>query len=201
MFGAFAEAVRATTQPCTLLLLAPVLAVVAATRCRWHSLAAALAAAVAGGWMFAAGWIVLDDVGIRITALAVTAALVALVVAPRVGRLAGAAATRLHPIAVAGVTLIATLWWRPCVGTELGVILTGARDGLAGQLPGMAAYMLGAMAPVALIVFAAHALGPRDRAVGVAMWVGATLGVAVAGALVIGRHDEVVVALTRLTTG
>lgn len=143
MFGAFAEAVRATTQACTLLLLAPVLAVVIATRCRWQSLVAALIAAVIGGWVLAANSILLDDFQIRVSAALVLAALVLIVIGPRHEKFGWAAGAGVQTLAVGGVTLLATLWWRPCVGTELGVILTDARKGLAGQLPGMAAYMIG----------------------------------------------------------
>lgn len=201
MLSAFAEAVRATTQPCTLLLLAPVLAVVIATRCRWQSLAAAVVAAVVGGWVFAANSIVLDNVQVRVSAALVVAALVLIALATRVEWLAWAADTRVQTAAVGGVTFVATLWWRPCVGTELGLILTGAQDGLAGELAGMAAYMIGAMAPVALVVLLARTISLQDHALTIASWVGATFGIVIAGALLVGRHDAVVVALNRLTTG
>lgn len=201
MLSAFAEAVRATTQPCTLLLLAPVLAVVIATRCRWQSLAAAVVAAVVGGWVFAASSIVLDDAQVRVSAALVVVALVLIVAAPRVERLAWAADPRVQTAAVGGVTFAATLWWRPCVGAELGVILTGARDGLVDELAGMAAYMVGAMAPVALVVLLAQTLSLREDALTLASWAGATLGIVIAGTLLVGRHDDVVVALNRLTTG
>ena len=65
MIGAFAEAVRATLQRCTLLLLVPALAAAVATRCRWWSLVGATGAAVIGGWVFATGWLVLDGPWLR----------------------------------------------------------------------------------------------------------------------------------------
>jgi hypothetical protein len=201
MFGAFSEAVRATTQACTLLLLAPVLAVVIATRCRWQSLVAAVVAAVVGGWVFAANSLVLDGFQLRVSAVIVLAALVLILIGPRHQRLGWATDVRVQTLAVGVVTFLAALWWRPCVGTELGVILTGAHKGLAGELPGMTAYMIGAMAPVALVVLLARTVAPQERALTAASWVGATLGIVIAGALVIGRHDEVVVTLNRLTAG
>lgn len=201
MIGAFAEAVRATTQACTILLLAPAIAIVVATRCRWQSLAAAAVAAVAGGVTLAAGWFVLDGGWLRLSAVGVVAVFVVMVAAPRHPRLAFADGVGLQALAAAAVTYCATLWWRPCVGTELGVILTRSRRDLAGQIPGMAAYMLGAMVPVAFVVLLATVVAPRHRSLTAMTWIGATVGVVLAGALVVGRHDDLVVTLNRMTTG
>jgi cytochrome c biogenesis protein CcdA len=98
------------------------------------------------------------------------------------------------------VTFVATQWWRPCIGSELGSILTASRDGFAGQLPGMAAYMLGAMIPVLVTVLIIRAIDPSSARALVAGRIAAVVGVIVAGALAIGRHDELVTALTRWTT-
>ncbi len=201
MIGAFAEAVRATLQPCTLLLLVPALAVVVATRCRWWSLVAAAGAAVIGGWSLAAGWIVLDGFWLQWSAVFVLAVLLLAVLGPVRPRFGWAADARFEAPAVGGVTLLATLWWRPCVGTELGAILTASRGDLAGQLAGMAAYMLGALVPVALVVLLVRTIDLRGRRLTATAWAGGALGIVVAGALAVGRHDEVVGVLDRLTTG
>jgi cytochrome c biogenesis protein CcdA len=97
------------------------------------------------------------------------------------------------------LTLVATMWWRPCVGEQLGIILNGAQDGLAGELLPMAAYMIGAMVPVAIVVAAMYATEPPRRLSNTISWVFAVTGVVVAGSLVAGQHDEVVVTLTRWT--
>ena len=102
------------------------------------------------------------------------------------------------PVAAA-VALLATMWWRPCVGEELGSILTNAQTGLAGQIPGMTAYLLGAMTPVAIVALAMNVAGPTERRRAVVGVTAALVGVVVVGALAVGRHDSVVVTLTRWT--
>ena len=201
--GPFAEAVRATFQPCTFLLIVPTLAAVIAAGARWQSLVGAATAAVVGGWVLADNQILLDGAWLRLSALVAIGLLVVLAsrtvrhTIPGVGR-------RLdHAWAQAGVvgllTFMATMWWRPCVGEELGVILNGAQVGVAGQLLPMAAYMLGALVPVAAVVAARYAIEPSERLVVPVSWVFAVIGIVIAGSLAAGQHDEVVVALTRRT--
>jgi cytochrome c biogenesis protein CcdA len=91
------------------------------------------------------------------------------------------------------------MWWRPCVGAELGAILNGAQDGLAGEVVPMAAYMLGAILPVAVVVAISRAVQPPERATTVLAWGAVAVGLVVAASLVAGQHDEVVVTLTRWT--
>ncbi len=95
---------------------------------------------------------------------------------------------------------MATLWWRPCIGEELGAILTGARAGLLGELPGITAYMLGAMVPVLAVVLVVRAIDPSPMATRRAGWSAGGVGLAVAAAVAVGRHDELVTTLTRWTT-
>ena len=83
VIGAFAEAVRSTTQPCTFLLVVPSMVAVVATRARWRSLAAVLSAAIVGGWWFAANRFVVSGVWLRFSAIVVVAVLVVVVLAPR----------------------------------------------------------------------------------------------------------------------
>jgi hypothetical protein len=199
MFAAFAEAIRATTQPCTLLLLLPPLAMAVITRGRWAPFAAICVGAVLGGWLFVANVVVLSDAQLQLSGLLVVAAIFIGAVAPDVPQLRWAAVPRVEAAMAGGVSFFATLWWRPCVGTELGSILTAARLGLPGQLPGITLYMLGAMVPVLAAVLALHATGPSAVAARRASWVAGGVGIVTAGALTIGRHDELVSALTRWT--
>lgn len=201
--GPFAEAVRATIQPCTFLLIVPTLAAVVAAGARWQALVAATIAGVTGGWVLADNRVLLDGAWLRVSAVVSIGLLVVLVLAtgpwspPVIDRHLGGAWAR---AAVAGaLTFAATMWWRPCVGEELGVILNGAQDGLAGELLPMAAYMLGALVPVAVVVAVRYAAEPSQRLVVATGWMFAAIGVVVAGSLAAGQHDDVVVTLTRWT--
>ena len=199
MLGAFAEAIRATIQPCTFLLVVPIVVVVLATGARRWPTAAATGAAIVGGWLLASNWLILDGWQLQLFAALATVAIVAVALAPFDERLTALRDDRVAAPVAAGVALLATMWWRPCVGDELGSILTDAQTGLAGQIPGMTAYMLGAMVPVLIVALAVDVGRPSERrraTVGVAASV---IGLVVVGALAIGRHDSVVVTLTRWT--
>lgn len=199
MFGAFAEAIRATAQPCTFLLVVPIAVVVLATGARWRATVAASGAAIVGGWLVASNWFILDGWQLQLSAGVAIVAIVAVAAAPFDQRLASLGGDRVRVPVAAGVSLLATMWWRPCVGEELGSILTDAQTGLAGQVPGMTAYMLGAMTPVAIIALAVNAAGPAQRRRAAVGALAATFGLVIVGALAIGRHDSVVVTLTRWT--
>ncbi len=198
MFDAFGEAVRATTQPCTFLLVAPTLVGVMLVGATGAALGAALVAAILGGWLLAGNWWVLDGEWLQVSAAVLLAGIVVVAASYRVDRLE---AVR-RPTAAAGAsfatTLLASLWWRPCVGQELGSILTSSQSDVVGQLPGMAAYMLGTMVPVVALVLVVRAIEPRrpERLA----FAAATLGIVIAGSLVLGRHDTVIVTLTRWST-
>ncbi len=198
----FAEAVRATAQPCTFLLIAPTLAAVLAAGARWQAVAGALAGGVIGGWFVADNRIVLDGAWLRLSGLVAMAGFV-LLVSPAARRVVPGAGRLDEPEAQAGVvgalTLLATMWWRPCVGEQLGIILNGAQHGLADQLLPMAAYMVGALVPVAIVVALRYVIEPSDHLAHAVGWVFAAAGVVVAGSLVAGQHDDVVVTLTRWT--
>jgi hypothetical protein len=200
MLAAFAEAIRATTQPCTLLLVLPSLVMVIITSGAWAPFAAICVGAVLGGWLFIANVVALSDVQLQISGVLVALAIGVVVGARSVPRLRWADRAGVRTAVAGAVSFVATLWWRPCIGTELGSILTASRRGLPGQLPGITAYMLGAMAPVLALVLLVRVIEPSPTASRRAGWVAGTLGLVVAGALVIGRHDELVSALTRWTT-
>jgi hypothetical protein len=200
MLPAFAEAVRATTQPCTLLLLIPPLAMAVITKGRWAPFAAICIGAVLGGWLFIANVVALSTAQLQLSGLLVAAAIGVVVVAPTMPQVAWAATSSAETAAAGGVAFVATLWWRPCVGTELGAILTAARSGVVGQLGGVTAYMLGALVPVLAAVLVIRVIHPSATNARRASWVAGGIGIATAGALAIGRHDTLVTALTRWST-
>jgi cytochrome c-type biogenesis protein len=196
--GPFAEALRSTVQPCTLLLIAPALAISIALRNRWSALGAIVGAAIVGGWLLAANRFVVDGIWVRVVAVLVATALLATL--PQVHERFPVFGTEGAAVAVAGtVTFVATLWWRPCVGTELGAVLNGAQDGVASELLPMTLYMLGAMVPVAIVVFAQAAIEPPERVTRLASWAALGVGLVIAASLMAGQHDEFVAALTRWT--
>lgn len=200
MLPAFAEAIRATTQPCTLLLvLVPVIMTIV-TRGRWPPFVAMCIGAVLGGWLVLANVVVLSDSQLQVSGGLVVVVLATMLASPALSWLRWAQQPWAQTAAAGVVTFVATQWWRPCIGSELGSILTASRDGLARQLPGMAAYMLGAMIPVLVAVLITRAIDPSSARALVAGRIAAVVGVIVAGALAIGRHDELVTALTRWTT-
>jgi cytochrome c biogenesis protein CcdA len=201
MIPAFFEAIRATTQPCTLLLLLPALLVAVITRGRRAPFTAICLGAALGGWLFVANVVSLSDLQLQISAILVAIAIAVIVAAPYVGRLAWAQSPPAQTAAAGGVSFVATLWWRPCIGSELGSILTASRSGIAAQLPGITAYMLGAMVPVLVVVLVMRALDPSPRAAQRAALVAGSASLVISVALAIGRHDELVTTLTRWTAG
>ena len=203
MFGPFTEALRATLQPCTFLLIVPTMAVVIAGRARWQALVAAVAAAIAGGWILADNEFLLDGSMLRVSAVAVLLATVALVV-PSLGDRVPHSPDALSRAwvqsgVVAFVVLVATQWWRPCVGTELGAILSDAQFNVTGQLLPMASYMLGAMVPVAAVVAIRYAAEPSERVQVSVSAVAGLLSLVIAVFLIAGQHESVTVTLTRWT--
>ena len=183
MLPAFAEAIRASTQPCTLLLVLVPLTMAVVTRGRWPPFVAMCIGAVLGGWLVLANVVALSDSRLQVSGGLVVVVLATMLASPAVSWLRWAQ----HPWAQTGaagvVTFIATQWWRPCIGSELGSILTASRDGLAGQLPGMTAYMLGAMIPVLVAVLIIRFIDLSPARAIVAGRIAAVAGLIVAGAL------------------
>ncbi len=200
MLPAFLEAIRATTQPCTLLLLLPPVVMAIVTRGRWSAFGAACVGAVLGGWLFIANVVALDGWQLQLSGALVVAAIGLVIAAPSTARLRWVATPGVEAATAGLVAFAATLWWRPCIGEELGAILTGARGGRSGELPGMTAYMLGAMMPVLAVVLAVRAIDPSAAAARRYGWLAGGCGMVVAAAVALGRHDELVTTLTRWTT-
>jgi hypothetical protein len=177
-----------------------VVLVVVAARFRWEAVASVLAAGVLGGWVFAANSFVLDGWWLRLSAVPVVGvvAVVATQAArvrcvERGGRAVGA-------LGAGFVTFVATLWWRPCVGRELGTILTAAQSGTTGQLLPMAAYIIGALSPVVGLALAHRAWEPAAQVTTRLGWVAVAMTTVIGCSILAGQHDEVVVALTRWTS-
>ncbi len=200
MLAAFAEAIRATTQPCTLLLLLPAIVMAILSRGRWPAFAAICVGAVLGGWLFIANVIALDAWQLQLSGAFVAALIALALVAPYVHQLNLAATPGVQSATAGVVTFVATLWWRPCIGEELGAILTGARAGVPGELPGITAYMLGTMVPVLAVVLVVRAIDPSPTTTRRLGWCAGGVGLVVAAAMAVGRHDELVTTLTRWTT-
>ena len=200
MLPAFFEAIRATAQPCTLLLLVPPIIMAIVTRGRWTAFAATCVGAVLGGWLFIANVVALDGLQLQLSGALVVAAIGTLLIAPSVPQLRWATTMSAQAAIAGAVTFVATLWWRPCIGEELGAILTGARNGVVGELPGITAYMLGAMMPVLGVVLVVRAIDASPDAARRAGRSAGAVGLVVAAAVAIGRHDELVSTLTRWTT-
>lgn len=200
MFASFAEAIRATTQPCTLLLLLPAIVMAIVTCGRWLAFAAICVGAVLGGWLFVANVVALDGWQLQLSGLLVVTAIGLALIAPSVRQLNWAATSGAQAALAGVVTFVATLWWRPCIGAELGAILTGARTSVAGELPGITAYMLGTMVPVLAVVLVVRAIDPSPTATRRIGWCASGVGLVVAAAMAAGRHDELVTTLTRWTT-
>lgn len=195
MIATFVEAVRATGQPCTFLLLAPTLLTVAALRATWWSVVAAFATAVVGGWLLAANIFVLDGWPLRVSGALVAATVVGAVALPvprTLGRERAVAAS-----VASAVTLLASLWWRPCVGVEFGRLLTAAQSEAIAPLPGLAVYMVGAMFPLLLVALAWRTVAPPPRVERIARIAAAGGACVVALAILAGRHDALVTGLTR----
>ncbi len=199
MIPAFFEAIRATTQPCTLLLVLPAMLMAVIIHGRWIPFGAICLGAVLGGWLLVANIVSLSDLQLQLSGALVAMAIAVIVAAPYTTRLTWAQTNPAQTTVAGCVSFVAALWWRPCIGEELGSILTASRDGIAAQLPGITAYMLGAMVPVLAVVLLMRALDPSPRAAQRTALVAGGASLVVAGALAIGRHDELVTTLTRWT--
>jgi cytochrome c-type biogenesis protein len=201
MIPAFFEAIRATTQPCTLLLVLPALLMAVITRGRWMPFAAICLGAVLGGWLFVANVVSLSDLQLQLSGVLVAMAIAVIVAAPSTTSSRWAQTLPARAAVAGGVSFIAALWWRPCIGEELGSILTASRNGVAAQLPGITAYMLGAMLPVLIVVLIMRIVDPSPKVAQRAALLAGGASLVVAGSLAIGRHDELVTTLTRWTVG
>lgn len=201
MIDAFVEGVRSIVQACHLVIIAPVAMVIIAARGRWQAVAGAVAGVVIGGYVFVMRWLILTDAQLRLSALAVIAVLVVLLL-PTLFRgdqpvwLKRLGAVVESPWAAAimamMVGIVVTLWWRPCVGEALGDILTLAPNEPWGQLLPTIGFMLGIAIPLVVIGLVYAAAQPSNEIVSRLSIAAAGLGVLLAGSVVIGQHGEIV---------
>lgn len=192
MIDAFAEGVRSIVQVCHLVILAPVALTVVAARSRWESVAGAVTGVVFGGWIFATGWITFSDTTLRVSAVVLIVSVVVLG-APR---LFGRDEVVRSPAAIGaitgGVALVVTQWWRPCVGEQLGSILTHAPARPVSQLLPTIGFMLGISVPLVAIGLLHAAWPPAPPTAARLGSVGCGLAVVLGASVLAGRHGEIV---------
>ena len=208
MIDAFVEGVRSIVQACHLVILFPVAMLVIAGRARWQVVAGAVLGIVLGGWVFMTRWLVLDDTQIRWSSLIVIGATAFVGLGFVVARRGSPTADDGGPVTApftggpwvsggitAVVAFIVTTWWRPCVGEQLGDILTRAPDDPWGQLLPSIGFMLGVATPIVLLGAAIAAWEPSART-GDRLAIGTTaIGVVLGLSVLAGRHGEIVATL------
>ncbi len=202
MIDAFVEGARSIVQACHLVILAPVMLAVLAGRGRWQVVAGGVAGIALGGWLFATRWLVLDETAIRWSALVVIASLLGIGLGDRALRLRRGPAEAdaswfpwLQAALAAISAVVATSWWRPCVGEELGEILTQAPGAPWAQLLPTVGFMLGISIPVVLVGLAMAAWHPSPVAAQ-RVTLGATgVGLVLGATVLAGRHGEIVARL------
>lgn len=207
MIDAFVEGVRSIVQVCHLVILAPVGLTIVVARGRWQAVAGAVLGVVVGGWVFVTNRFgSVTDTQLRATASILIVAVV-LLGFPRLfdrdhPRWMRAAGDRVRsPVAAFGVSALVaamvTQWWRPCVGVELGTILTNGPNDPWGQLLPSSAFMIGIAAPLVLIGLAYAAIRPTNEVSTRLGWVGAGLTIVLAMSVIAGQHGEIVSRLFR----
>lgn len=175
-----AEGIRSSLLPCSYSVLLPALAlVVLRKRERIDVLGVFAGATIASAWIRAAGISDLPAGRVVTTLLVIGGLLSALLVNHRPAGLAAAA--------LIGVFAGAT--WLPCVGEELGALLTRAPDDPATALLLLAVYLTGVMIPVVALV-ALLSYVPAARRWADRRWVAAVAkaSIAAVGVLVLTGH-------------
>ncbi len=194
----FIEGVEVVTWACTLTVLVPGLALVlVARRTRLTVAVYYVVGAALLAWAQAAGhwWVSARGVALVIAALLAAGTYAAAWFAPQ----------HSSPYATgAGIVggALAGWMWRPCVGSLLGDILNDATTDGPRTAGLMLIYMVGALLPVLLIAIAPYAVPVIGRALDrrpVAV-VGAVVGGAYAVTLAIGRYDDLIGELYRISS-
>lgn len=202
MVDAFVEGVRSITQVCHLVILAPVGLMIVAGGGRWPAVVGAVAGVVVGGWIFVANWLgAITESELQVSAVLVIVAAV-LLGFPRLldrnrttlrGKVGSTVRSAGGTAGICGaVGVLVVQWWRPCVGTELGSILTAAPDDPWGELFPTIGFMLGISLPL-IAVGLVYAVWTPSRPVARRLgWAGATLTIVLAGSVLAGQHGEIV---------
>lgn len=195
MIDGFVEGVRSITQVCQLVILAPLGLMIIAARGRWAAVAGAVGGAVVGGWLFVTNRFgAITDLELRVSALLVIAAAVILAFPQLLGR-RGAATVRSRPgvaLICGGSGILVVQWWRPCVGTELGSLLTEAPGDPWGQFLPAVGFMLGMSTPLLVLGLIFSTWRPAAAASRALGWSATVLTVALAGSVLAGHHGEIV---------
>ncbi len=202
MIDAFAEGVRSLDQVCHLVVTAPVALTIVAGRGRWQTVLGAIVGVVLGGWIFVTNTVgSFSDLQLRASAVVVMIAVVILgfpsifdrgqpawlhTLGRRAQTPGGSA------VIAAGVAVLVAQWWRPCVGVELGSILTTAPDEPFGQLAPTVGFMLGISIPLIVIGLVYAAWTPARAVSNKIGWVGAGLVALLALSVIAGQHGEIV---------
>ncbi len=205
MFDAYVEGVGSLDQVCQLVILAPVALTIVAARGRWAAVIGGIGGVVLGGWLFVSDSLgAITDAELRITAtlLIVVVVLLAGVGLSRrdrpgwirpVGRMVESAPGTAALSALVGVMV--TQWWRPCVGVELGAILTGAPDDPWRWLLPTVGFMLGVSMPLVALGLVYAVWRPPARAASTGAWIGCSLASVLALSVIAGHHGEIVARL------
>ncbi len=202
MIDAFVEGVRSIVQVCHLVILAPVAFTIVAARGSWQAVAGAVFGVLLGGWLFVTNRFGnITDVQLRITAIILIVAVVllgfpTLLLRDRPAWLQGVGEKVQAPagtfVIAAFVATMVTQWWRPCVGVELGSILTNGPGDPWGQFLPSAGFMLGIATPLILIGLAYAAAKPGVELSTKLAWAGFSLTFVLGVSVIAGQHGEIV---------
>lgn len=202
MIDAFVEGVRSIVQVCHLVILAPVALTIVAARGRWQAVAGAVFGLVLGGWFFVTNRFGnITDTQLRITATVLIVAIVLLAFPVLFRRdhpswLRDAGDKIQSSAGTFGISaLVATMvtqWWRPCVGVELGSILTNGPRDPWGQLLPSTGFMLGIATPLILLGLVYAAAKPGVELSTKLAWIGSGLTIVLAVSVIAGQHGEIV---------
>ena len=202
MTDAFVEGVRSIVQVCHLVILAPVALTIVAARGRWPAVAGAVFGVVLGGWLFVTNRFgSITDTQLRVTAVLLIVAVAALgfpalferdrpAWARGVGEKIESPAGTFALAAL--VATMVTQWWRPCVGVELGSILTNGPTDPWGQFLPSAGFMIGIATPLVLIGLVYAAARPGVELSSKFAWLGSALTLVLATSVIAGQHGEIV---------
>ena len=195
MIDAFVEGVRSIVQVCHLVILVPVALTVVAARGRWQAVVGAVCGVVVGGFVFVTSpFGNITDLQLRVTAVLVIVGVAALAGArlahPPLRR--GLESPWTAAATAAAIGVMVTQWWRPCVGVQLGDILTNAPDHPWSQLLPTVGFMIGLTTPLIVIGLIYAAWPPNPRVTTRLGWVGSGLVVVLGLSVLVGQHGEIV---------
>lgn len=190
MIAAFVEAVGDLALPCSLTLVIPTVA--ATLTSRSNPLAVALSASAG---VFVVGWLrITGQIGAFDTAwVAIALAVLTLIAFGALVRTATRPSQRVTAAAVIGG--VAASIWTPCVGVELGVILTQGPDDPLGVAMPFAAFITGIGVAAIAAGLGLIAFQPPYRVSRALNVIGALVGTAIAFLLGTGLYADVVATL------